>query len=264
MIERRFINQKKKEFKLQRITEEDIRTIPGHSKTKLIKTPLGEKIVIHTSKPGILLGKKGENINSILAFLKKKIDLDNPEIEVREVSEPNLDPKIVAEKIGTGLERFGVKRVRWIIHKALEDIMSSKAMGAEIRVTGKIQGGRSKSIRVFSGYLKKCGETAKEDVRKAERVAKLKLGVIGIKVHIMPQEIKLGDKVELIVQEEQTEEEKPKKKKKTATKKEEKTAKRKPKEKMKKEEPEKKIEKQEEEIKEIAKEETKEKENNER
>jgi len=207
MIERKFIQQRKKEFKLQTITEEDIKTIIGHSKTKLIKTPLGEKIVIYTSKPGVLLGKKGDNVNNILTFLKKKIDLDNPEIEVREVEEPNLDPKIIAEKIGTGLERFGVKRAKWLIHRALEDIMSAKAMGAEIRLTGKIQGGRSKSLRVYSGYLKKCGETAKEGVRKAERIAKLKLGVIGIKVSIMPQDIKLGDKVEFITEEEQTKEE---------------------------------------------------------
>ena len=210
MIEKEFVQQNKKAYKIKKITEEDIRTIVGHSDTKLVKTPLGEKIIIYTSKPGLLVGKKGENTQNIIQFLKRKMDLDNPEIEVREVAVPDLDAKIVADKIKSGLERFGVKRMRWIIHRALDDIMNQKAMGAEIRLTGKVQGARSKSLRVFSGYLKKCGNTADNEVKKAESTAKLKQGVVGIKVSIMPQGTKLGDKVTEITPETLIEEEKKK------------------------------------------------------
>ena len=61
MIERKFVSQKIKEFQSQENISENLKKV-GHSHTKMIKTPLGEKIVIYASHPGLIVGRKGENM----------------------------------------------------------------------------------------------------------------------------------------------------------------------------------------------------------
>ena len=71
-------------------------------------------------------------------------------------------------------------------------------MGVEILICGKIPSSRAKCWRFYSGYLKKCGDIALTGVHKAYRIARLKIGIVGIKVKIMPPDIKLPDKVILL------------------------------------------------------------------
>ena len=72
MIERKFIAQKIKEFQIQEFVEDSLKNV-GHSHTKMLKTPLGEKIVIHASRPGLIVGRKGQNIKQLTKTLKKKL-----------------------------------------------------------------------------------------------------------------------------------------------------------------------------------------------
>src|SRR3990167_8180235 len=94
MIERKFVAQKIKEFQIQEYITESLENV-GHSHTKMIKTPLGEKIVISASRPGLIVGRKGQNIKQLTKTLKRKFNLENPQIEISEVESPNLDAKIV-------------------------------------------------------------------------------------------------------------------------------------------------------------------------
>ncbi|MBI2208700.1 30S ribosomal protein S3 [Candidatus Woesearchaeota archaeon] len=197
MIERRFIAQKMKEHQIEEYISNNLRSV-GHSHTKMLKTPLGEKIVIYASRPGLIVGRKGQNIKELTANLKKRFNLENPQIEISEVENLNLDAKIVSEKITDSLERFGAEKFKAIGHKIMEEVMKSGALGVEIIVSGKIPSSRAKSWRFYSGYLKKCGDIAIVGVNKSQGQAKLKTGIIGVKVSIMPPDTKLPDKVELI------------------------------------------------------------------
>ncbi len=197
MIEREFISQKMKEYRIQEFISENLKNV-GLSHTKMIRTPLGEKIVVYTSKPGLVVGRKGENISRLTKALKKRFNLDNPQIELSEVDGINLDAQIVSEKIANSLEKFGSKRFKGIMHKAMEDALNSGAIGIEIRLSGKIPSSRARSWRVYGGYIKKCGDIAVEQVKKSYWTAKLKSGIIGIKVSIMPPGIVLPDHIEIL------------------------------------------------------------------
>ena len=197
MIERKFVAQKMKEFQIEEYITQSLENV-GHSHTKMVKTPLGEKIIIFASRPGLIVGRKGQNIKQLTKTLKKRFNLENPQIEISEVETPNLDAHIVAEKIVDALEKFGSEKFKAIGHKIMTDVMRSGALGIEIVVSGKVPSARAKSWRFYSGYLKKCGDIAIIGVRRANAQAQLKTGIIGIKVKIMPPDIKLPDDIELI------------------------------------------------------------------
>jgi small subunit ribosomal protein S3 len=197
MIERKFIAQKIKEFQIQEYITQNLENV-GHSHTKMIKTPLGEKIIIYASRPGLIVGRKGQNIKQLTKTLKKKFGLENPQVEISEVENQNLEANIVAEKIVDALEKFGSEKFKAIGHKVMTDVMRAGALGIEIVISGKVPSARAKSWRFYSGYLKKCGDIAVTGVRKADSQAQLKTGIIGVKVRIMPPNIKLPDDIEIV------------------------------------------------------------------
>ena len=197
MIETKFVNQKIKEFQIEEYIRQNLKNV-GHSHTRVVKTPLGEKIIIYASKPGLIVGRKGQNIRQLTKTLKRRFSLDNPQIEISEVENPNLDANIVAEKIVDALEKFGSEKFKAIGHKIMTDVMNSGALGIEITISGKVPSARAKSWRFYSGYLKKCGDVAIMSVRKADAQAQLKTGIIGVKVKIMPPDVKLPDDIDLI------------------------------------------------------------------
>ena len=221
MIERKFVENRKKEFRIQETISSSLNNV-GHSHTQLLYTPLGEKIIIHTSRPGLVVGRKGKNIIMLNKLLKTKFNLDNPQIEINEVENPNLDPIIVAERIASTLERFGLKRFKGSMHRALSDVLDAGALGVEITVSGKVPSARARTWRVFGGYIKKCGDMATDVVRKATALARMRSGVVGIGVKIMPNVSRPDDislrEEPLIVKEEVVVEKKTTKKK-TTTKK---------------------------------------------
>ena len=194
MIERKFVSQHIKEFQIQEYISSTLKNV-GHSHTRMQRTPLGEKIIIYTSRPGLIVGRKGENIKKLTKNLKKKFDLENPQIEISEVDQIMLDPKIVAERIASSLERFGSQRFKGIGHKTMEEVVQAGGLGIEIIISGKIPGARAKSWRFYKGYLKKCGNLAMTGVRNAQAYAQLKTGTIGVKVSIMPKDVQFPDRV---------------------------------------------------------------------
>ena len=197
MIERDIIAKKIKEFEIQEFVSNNLSKV-GLSYTKLQRTPLGEKIIIYTSRPGLVVGRKGQSIKKLTKLLKDKFSLENPQIEINEVQDVNLDPKIVAERIANSLERFGSSNFKGIGYKTMTDVINAGALGVEILLSGKIPSARAKRWRFYKGYLKKCGETAITGIKKAYTIARLKTGIVGIQVRIMPPDIRLPDSIELI------------------------------------------------------------------
>lgn len=197
MMERDFIAQKTKEFLIKRYLESKLSNV-GLSQIKLKKIPLGEKIIIYTSRPSLIVGSKGANIKDLTNYLKKEFKLENPQIEINEIKNVFLDANVVAERIVSFLERFGSARFKSIGHKMMENVMNAGALGIEIIVSGKIPGARAKSWRFYQGYLKKCGDVSFSGIKRAKKVAALKSGIIGVKVSIMPPDIKLPDKIKIL------------------------------------------------------------------
>jgi len=204
MIERDFVKQKKREYQVKEFISRTLKNV-GHSYTELQRTPLGEKVIIHTSRPGLIVGRKGQNISKLTDLLRTEFKLENPQVEINEVENPNLVANIVGERIASALERFGSNRFKGIMHKTMADVLDSGARGVEIRLSGKLPGARAKSWRVYGGYLKKCGDAAVMHVNKANVIAKLKSGVIGIQVSILPEGIIMPDTITIIGEEDKTE-----------------------------------------------------------
>ena len=193
MIERKIIAEKLKEFQIQEFITQSLKNV-GHSHTKLQRTPLGEKIIVFASRPGLVVGRKGENIKKLTTTIKKKFNMENPQIEISEVENIFLDAQIVAEMIASTLERFGPQRFKGVGHKTMADVMNAGALGVEILISGKIPGSRAKRWRFYQGYLKKCGDVI-HGVHSACTSAQLKAGNVGIQVKIMPPDIQLPDKI---------------------------------------------------------------------
>jgi small subunit ribosomal protein S3 len=227
MEEKKFVTFKKEELGVK----EYIKLSLGKGKISYASieyTPIGEKIIVATSRPGLIIGRKGEKIDELTRVLKKKFKLDNPHIEIREITEPNLDAQLVADEIAMMLERQGSLKFKVIAYKTLQAIMRSGALGAEIVLGGKLPSERARSWRFAEGYLKKTGDPSKV-VDSAQAQAKTLPGIIGIKVRILPPNAYIHDKIvvddSLIQQMKQAQvqevEEKPKKKRKSKAKRKE-------------------------------------------
>ncbi len=195
MEERKFIKLKKEEFGIKEYVKRDL----GRGKISRLDieyTPVGEKIVVSTSKPGLVIGRGGEKIEELTEVLRKRFKLENPHIEIKEVENPLFDAQIVADDIALALERMGNLKFKVISYRKLQEIMRAGALGCEIRLSGKLPGDRAKSWRFSDGYLKKAGDSTKE-VNWAQARALTKSGVIGVKVAIMPPWARIYDKIEI-------------------------------------------------------------------
>ncbi len=196
MIEREFVSEKIKHFKIRELIDSKIRKFAGVGQVDIERTPLGEKIIIHAVRPGLIIGTGGETVKDLTETLKRDFKLENPQIEIREVVSPSSNAKVVAKKIASDMERFGPQKFKLLGYRCLTDIMKSGALGAEIKITGVgLPGSRAKSWRFFAGLMKKSGDVAREEIERAIEVANLKKGTVGINVAIMPGDAKLPDRV---------------------------------------------------------------------
>tara|TARA_Y100000310_G_scaffold138289_2_gene137219 strand:+ start:28401 stop:29252 length:852 start_codon:yes stop_codon:yes gene_type:complete len=192
MIERQFVSQKLKEFQIQEYLASKLLKA-GYTHTEIKRTPLGEKVIVYTTRPGLVVGRKGDNIKKLTAELKSRFKLENPQIEIGEVIDAMLDARYVADKVAFHLERFGPKRFKSIGYRVLQEILDAGALGAEVILSGRIPSSRAKSWRFSAGYLKKSGDIAQNQVKKAIIQVHMKIGAIGIKVNIMTPDIVLPD-----------------------------------------------------------------------
>ena len=108
MIERDFVSRNKMEFQIQEFISSNLKGV-GLSYTKLQRTPLGEKIIIYASRPGLIIGGGGTNIKKLTKQLKKKFGLENPQIEISEVENVNLVSAVVGESAPDGARRGRVR-----------------------------------------------------------------------------------------------------------------------------------------------------------
>lgn len=195
MEERKTVKFKKDEFTIR----ERIKSEIGKGKVSEVKieyTPIGEKIIVSTHKPGLVIGRGGEKIEELTKILKTEFKLENPHIEINEILQPDLDAQLIADDIALGLERFGPLKFKVLAYRSLQKIMKAGAWGTEIRLSGKIPSTRARTWRFSQGYLKKTGDSAKV-VDRAQAKAQTKPGTVGVKVSILRPGAVLKDRIEV-------------------------------------------------------------------
>jgi len=127
----------------------------GYGGVTISKTPLGTHIVIYAMRPGLVIGRGGETIRELAATLEQNFKVPNPQISVSEIEIPELNAFVVASKLASALQR-GIHFRRagfW----ALNQVMEAGALGAEIRISGKLRTERARYEKFKAGYLPKCG-----------------------------------------------------------------------------------------------------------
>ena len=167
----------------------------GISRIDIERFPGKIRVAIHTAKPGILIGRKGEGIKKIRVALEalvgKKIDLD-----VKEVSSPDVDAELVARNIADQLERrIAYRRA---MKRAIQQAMRQGAQGIKIMVGGRLGGAEmSRDVWLREGRVPLQTLRANLDFAKTEALTTY--GQIGVKVWIykgeaVPEEVQ--EKVE--------------------------------------------------------------------
>jgi len=193
MEARKFVGVRKDEYNIKQF----VKRMFGKGKVSKVRieyTPVGEKIIVSTHKPGWIIGKKGEKINELTEVLKKRFKMENPHVDIDEILHPEFDAQLTADDIALTLERFGAMKYKASAYRALGRIKNGGALGAELRLSGKLPSDRARSWRFAFGYLKKTGDAAKV-VDRAESVAETKQGIVGIKVAILAPGVKMCDQI---------------------------------------------------------------------
>jgi len=211
--ERKFIRENTnriliKEFLIKKIEG------AGFGGMSIQRTPMGTRINILVERPGMVIGKGGGKIKEITTEISNKFNVENPQIEIQEAgSRASLNAQIMAEKLAEALERGW--HFRRAGHSTIRRIMMSGAKGCQIIIAGKLTGARHRTEKFTQGHVKYCGETAKEVMDRGFAIAKLKAGVLGVKVGIMRPNAKLPDEITIKIPEEKKEKEETKEKNKT-------------------------------------------------
>ncbi|AMK15000.1 30S ribosomal protein S3 [Methanobrevibacter olleyae] len=195
MIEKDFVTEGLKRTKIDEYLEKELERA-GYGGMEIQITPLGTMVIVYAERPGMVIGRGGKTVRAITQSLKNNFDLDNPQVEVKEVDVPELNARIMASKIANMLQRG--MHFRRVAYSTIRRIMGAGAQGVEVTISGKIRGSRSAVAKFTEGYIKKCGEPATKFVEEGFATAPLKPGVLGIVVRIMPPEAVLPDKVDIL------------------------------------------------------------------
>ena len=145
-------------------------------------------ITIHTARPGMVIGKKGEDIEKlrIEAAGMMKMPVQDVRINIAEIRKPELDATLVAEGIAQQIE----KRVmfRRAMKRAVMNTMRSGALGVKVRIAGRLNGAEiSRSEWVREGHIPL--HTFRADIDYGTAEARTTYGVIGIKVWVFKGEV---------------------------------------------------------------------------
>lgn len=182
MKEKQFIQKGARKVRLNEFLERELEGA-GYSHSDIVRTPTSTKVVIHAQRPGLVIGRGGSRINELTEDMEEEFDLENPQIEVNEIEDADANAEIVAKSISDWLEKGGhAKRVGYTYVRRMKE---AGVIGAEVEITGKLSGNRGRTEKFSFGYVKRCGNTSKNNVSSSYELARTKPGAIGVKVRIM-------------------------------------------------------------------------------
>lgn len=151
------------------------------SKIEIEKAGDNIRIAIHSGRPGVVIGKKGQEIESLRNEIARRLNKKNVEISVQEVKSPEIDAVLVAKNIAEQLVKRG--SFKKAMKRAAISAMKSGAKGIKVCCSGRLNGAeiaREEWTRVGSIPL----HTLRSDVDYGLAEAKTTYGIIGVKVWI--------------------------------------------------------------------------------
>jgi small subunit ribosomal protein S3 len=157
----------------------------GVSQIEIDRAANRVKIIIYTSRPGIIIGRKGAEIDKLKQELSRKTKRDVL-IDIREIQKPELNAQLQAEKVAQQLEkRIAFRRA---MRKTVEEATRFGAQGIKVRVSGRLNGAEiARSEWTLQGRLPL--HTLRADIDYGFAEAHTTFGIIGIKVWIYRGEI---------------------------------------------------------------------------
>jgi small subunit ribosomal protein S3 len=174
-----YVNQLHQDFELRRLVRGEAEKA-GVSRIEIERFPGKVKVVVHTAKPGILIGRKGDNVKKIRSKLEevvgKKIDL-----EIKEIKSPDLDAYLVANNIAEQLERrISYQRA---MKRAIQQAIRQGGQGIRVEVSGRLSGAEmARTVNMREGQVPR--QTLRADIDYAKTEALTTYGKIGVKVWI--------------------------------------------------------------------------------
>ncbi len=181
---RDYVAQLHQDFALRELVREEAPRA-GVSRVEVERFPGKVKIIVHTAKPGILIGRKGDNVKKVRqrleALVGKKIDL-----EIKEIKAPDLDAYLVAHNIAEQLERrISYQRA---MKRAIQQAMRQGALGVRVEVGGRLSGAEmARSVNMREGRVPR--QTLRADIDYCQTEALTTYGRIGVKVWVYRGEI---------------------------------------------------------------------------
>jgi len=161
----------------------------GISNVEIERQPNQVYILVDTAKPGVIIGRKGTSVNVLKTKLQdmtqKKVKID-----VREITKPELNSRLVAESVAEQIER----RISWkrAMKQAVQKTMRVGGKGVMVKVAGRLGGsdmGRVDTVR--EGQIPR--HTLRADIDYGTAEAHTTFGVIGVKVWIYQGEVLPGE-----------------------------------------------------------------------
>ena len=168
-----------REFLMKRLEKASV------SKISIERPAQNARITIHTARPGIVIGKKGEDVEKLRNEVSRMMGVP-VHINIEEIRKPDLDAKLVAASVANQLERRVM--FRRAMKRAVQNAMRQGAKGIKIQVGGRLGGAeiaRSEWYREGRVPL----HTLRADVDYATHEASTTYGIIGVKVWIFKGEI---------------------------------------------------------------------------
>jgi small subunit ribosomal protein S3 len=188
-----YVNNLHQDFSLRELVRREAPRA-AVSLVEIERFPGKVKVVVHTAKPGILIGKKGDTVKKIRQSLEaevgKKVDL-----EIKEIKSPDLDAYLVSRNIAEQLEkRISYQRA---MKRAIQQAMRQGAEGIRLEVSGRLSGAEmARSVNMREGRVPRQTLRANIDYSKAEALTTY--GQIGVKVWIYKGDVlpEVEEKVE--------------------------------------------------------------------
>ena len=155
------------------------------SKIHIERPAQSAKVTIHTARPGMIIGKRGEDIDRLREKLTQIMNVP-VSLNIQEIRKPDLDAQLVAANIALQLEKRAM--FRRVMKRAAQNTMRQGALGVKIKVSGRLGG-----AEIARSEWHKAGRvplhTLRADVDYGLAEAKTTYGIIGVKVWIFRGEL---------------------------------------------------------------------------
>jgi len=175
------VNNNYRNMELDEFLKEELRDA-GYGGVDIQKSPLGTRLTLYVTRPGLVIGRKGSGIKDLTSKLEVKYGLTNPQISVVEMEIPELNPKIMCNRIAQLIERGTAFRraALWTVNT----IKNAGALGVEVTISGKLRSERAHFEKHASGVVPKSGNMADRVVKESITHVLTKMGIMGIRLKI--------------------------------------------------------------------------------